>query len=100
MMEQNKLEIILYELINKSKGVKDGLFAPEIFEIPLKEIENYDFYIFNELQNIERELWNSQSTYTDSKIKKVARILKITEEDKVTFIPRIVKEYLKEIKNA
>mgnify|MGYP003668511810 FL=1 len=100
IMEQYKLEIILNELISKSEGVKDGLFAPEIFEIPLKEIENYDFFIFKELQKIERELWSSESTYSGITVKKKALILQITNEEKVKFIPKIVKNYLKEIKNV
>tara|TARA_R110001606_G_scaffold395892_1_gene569039 strand:+ start:584 stop:880 length:297 start_codon:yes stop_codon:yes gene_type:complete len=97
-MKNNKVEIILKELLTKTKGVKKGLFAPEICEIPLKDIENYDFFIYDELQHIERELWSSKTSNTFLEKKKFATILKITDDDKVTFIPSIIKEYLKEIK--
>ena len=97
MTTNNKIIKILNELVEKSKNYEDGFITPKECKIKLSELDNYDFLIFDKLEKIERELW----TKTGSKIVKpqVAYVptLKI-ENEYVSFIPRIIREYLKEIK--
>jgi len=96
MMNEKKLIKILTELKEKSKDFKNGFLAPQECRVKLSELNNYDFFIFSELEKMDRLLWTKRNSNSD-KIKEVfVPILKI-ENDFVSFIPRIIREYLKEI---
>lgn len=95
-MNNIQLIEILKELVHKSKDYSDGFLTPKECEIQISELENYDFMIFNELEKTERELWTQTASGIEKPLVAYVPTLKI-KNDYVSFIPRIIREYLKEI---
>jgi len=96
MTQNSQLIEILKELVQKSKDYNYGFLTPKECEIKISELENYDFMIFNELEKTERELWTKTDGGIGKPLTAYVPTLK-TKNDYVSFIPRIVREYLKEI---
>lgn len=97
-MNKNKTKLILQELVEKSKDFKDGFLFPDTCELNLSELEHFDFIIFRNLEETRRLLWSSESNYFNKTEKVFVPVLRM-ENDKVSFVPRIVREYLKELGN-
>lgn len=87
---------ILKELVSKSEKYKDGFLTPKECEVQISELNNYDFFIFDKLEKTERILWTKTENGNEKTLVAKVPTLKI-ENDCVTFIPRIIREYLKEI---
>ncbi|PCI06600.1 MAG: hypothetical protein COB73_09850 [Flavobacteriaceae bacterium] len=87
---------ILKELVEKSKDYNDGFMTPKEYEIQISELDNYDFLIFEELEKTERKLWTKTGSGIEKPLIAYVPTLKI-KNDYVSFIPTIIREYLKEI---
>lgn len=94
--KKEKINLLLAELIEKTKLTKQTIILPTECKILLSEIKNYDFYIFNELEQTFRILKSSISTYTNEKQVDNFPVLKIDGEY-VIFYYNIVKQYQKEL---
>ncbi|MCB0744294.1 MAG: hypothetical protein KDC67_10350 [Ignavibacteriae bacterium] len=95
-MDENQLKEILRELAEKSKDYKDGFLAPKECRIKISELNNYDFFIYNELEKTKKELWTRKHSNEKDGEKLLIPVITI-DNDYISFIPRIIREYLKEI---
>jgi hypothetical protein len=95
-MDENQLKEVLKELIEKSKEYKDGFLAPKECKIKLSELNNYDFFIYSKLEKTKRELWTRKHSNKEYGEKLLVPVVTI-DNDYVSFIPKIIREYLKEI---
>ena len=95
-MINKQIKTILNELIEKSKDFKVGFIAPEEYKVKITELENFDFILFSELENINRVLLSSESNYFNKKETISVPVLKLDEEY-VTFYPSIIREFQKEL---
>lgn len=98
MINNSQIITILKELINKSKEYKDGYLAPKECILQISELENYNFFLFELLEKTERILWTKKESGIDKITTTYIPVLKI-KDNSVTFIPRIVREYLIEMEN-
>ena len=94
--EKDKLIKILQELEEISKDYSDGFLTPKEFIVKISDLKNYDFFIYTKLENLERELWTKTDSNGNKPKTAFVTVIKI-ENENVIFIPRIIREYLKEI---
>ena len=94
--DKDKLITVLKELEEKSQNYSDGFLTPKECIIKISDLNNYDFFIYNELENLQRELWTKTDNKSNEPKTAFVTAIKI-ENDNVIFIPRIIREYLKEI---
>lgn len=97
---QTKIKLIefLKELSEYSKDYSDGFLAPKECKVKLSDLNKYDFFIAKELENTKRELWRESNGFSEEIKITYTPVIKI-ENDNLSFIPRIVREYLNEIES-
>ena len=96
MNEKNRIIEILKELADKSKDYDDGFLTPKECKIKISELKNYDFFIFSQLEKTKRELY-TRSSNNSNKLEPVDVLVIKIENEYISFIPRIIREYLKQI---
>ena len=62
-MKNEEIKKIIDEIIKKSENCNDGLLFPEECKINISDLENYNFFLFFELEKIDRILTTSKSNY-------------------------------------
>ena len=70
--------------------------TPKEFVVKISDLKNYDFFIYSELEKLQRELWTKTDSNSSKPKTAFVTVIKI-ENENIIFIPRIIREYLKEV---
>lgn len=95
-MKNEQIKNIINEIIEKSENCNDGLLFPEECKVNISDLENYNFFLFSELEKIDRILTTSKSNYFN-KIETLSVPLIKTEGDYIIFYSTIIKNFQKEL---